>query len=238
LKTYQTIPIEECNDPLADIPAEPFSFTQPHPYFALEAPYGETSPWKLRQHVLDALLQAHDELDVLRPGWRLKLFDAYRPVPVQAFMVWREFRVQAELAGRSLASYRDPAGLKEHDPELYEVLAAKVFEFWGVPSDDPHTPPPHCTGAAVDLTLEDASGQEIDMGGQIDETTGRSYPDHYANATSPLIHAFHENRVLLNKVMASAGFCRHGNEWWHFSLGDQMWAWAQGKSVAIYGRVV
>ena len=74
------------------------------------------------------------------------------------------------------------------------------------------------------------------MGGRIDETTERSYPDHYASATPPLMQAFHERRVLLNKVMTSAGFCRHGNEWWHFSLGDQMWAWALGKSVAIYGR--
>lgn len=238
MKNYQAISIEECSDPLVAIPSQPFSFTQPHPYVALEAPYGETSPWMLRQRVLDALLQAHDALDARRPGWRLKLFDAYRPVPVQAFMVWREFRRQADLVGRSLACYRDPGELQVHDPALYAVLATKVFEFWGVPSDDPRTPPPHCTGAAVDLTLQDASGGEIDMGGQIDETSERSYPDHYANAASPPIRDMHENRVLLNKVMVSAGFCRHGNEWWHFSLGDQMWAWAQGKSAAIYGRAV
>ena len=236
MKNYQAVPIVECHDPLVAIPREPFCFTQPHPYVALEAPYGKTSPWMLRQRVLDALLQAQHELDAHRPGWRLKLFDAYRPVPVQVFMVWRAFQLQAELAGRSLASYRDPGELKQHDADLYEVLATKVFEFWGVPSDDPLTPPPHSTGAAVDLTLQDALGQEIDMGSPIDETTERSYPDHYANAASPLMRDFHENRVLLNKVMVSTGFSRHGNEWWHFSLGDQMWAWARGESVAIYGR--
>lgn len=238
MKTYQAIPIEECHDPLVDIPVQPFAFTQPHPYAALEAPYGGTSPWMLRQGVISALLKAHDELDTRRSGWRLKLFDAYRPVPVQAFMVWREFRLQAERAGCSLFSCRDPAELKERDPELYGVLATRVFEFWGVPSDDPRTPPPHSTGAAVDLTLQDASGQEVDMGGEIDETTERSYPDHYVNAASPSMRAFHENRVLLNAVMTVAGFSRHGNEWWHFSLGDQMWAWAQGASAAIYGRAL
>ena len=236
MDTYRAIPIEECNDRLVGIPAEHFCFTQPHPYVALAAPYGETSPWMLRQRVLDALLQATDELEAHRPGWRLKLFDAYRPVPVQAFMVWREFGLQAERAGQSLAAYRDPHELQEHDPALYEALATRVFKFWGVPSDDPRTPPPHCTGAAVDLTLEDASGREIDMGSQIDETTERSCPDYYAHAASPLAQAFDENRALLNAVMASAGFCRHGNEWWHFSLGDQMWAWASGKPAAIYGR--
>ena len=233
---YKAIPIEECGDPLVDIPAELFAFTQPHPYVVLEAPYGGTSPWMLRQRVLEALLRAQDALEVCRPGWRLQLFDAYRPLPVQAFMVWREFRLQAELAGRSLAAYRDLAEVKEQNPDLYGVLAAKVFEFWGMPSDDPRTPPPHSTGAAIDLTLRDRCGQEIDMGSPIDEASGRSYPDHYVHATSPLTRAFHDNRMLLNAVMTSAGFSRHGNEWWHFSLGDQMWAWAYGKSAAIFGR--
>ena len=236
MKNYQAIAIEECKEPLVEIPTKAFSFTQPHPYVVLEAPYGELSPWMLRQQVLAALHRAQDELNTLRPGWRLKLFDAYRPVPVQAFMVWREFRIQAERVGRSLTAYGEASALHARDPGLYELLAAKVFEFWGVPSEDPLTPPPHSTGAAVDLTLQDALGQEIDMGSPIDETTERSYPDHYADATTPLMRTFHQNRELLNQVMASAGFCRHGNEWWHFSLGDQMWAWAQGKATAIYGR--
>lgn len=233
---YQTIPIKECGELLLDIPAGPFALTNPHPYVELEAPYGETSPWRLRQRVIEALLRAHDELEACRPGWRLKLFDAYRPVPVQAFMVWREFRLQAERAGKSLATYRDPTELKQRDPDLYRVLATKVFEFWSVPSDDPRTPPPHSTGAAIDLTLQDESGRERDMGSPIDETSERSYPDHYAPATLPGMQVFNENRMILNQVMTSAGFCRHAHEWWHFSLGDQMWAAQRGEAVAIYGR--
>lgn len=235
MKTYQTIAIEECAEPVVPIPDEPFAFTRPHPYAALGAPYGEISPWMLRQGVVDALRRAQAELHRLAPGWRLKLFDAYRPVPVQAFMVWREFQHQAGLAGRSLASYGEASELQAGDPDLYRLLAGKVFEFWGVPSDDPLTPPPHSTGAAVDLTLEDASGRQIDMGSPIDEASERSYPDHYANAASPPLRAVHHNRLLLDRVMVSAGFCRHGNEWWHFSRGDQMWAWTLGKASAIYG---
>ena len=52
MKTYQAVPIDECNDPLVDIPAVPLCFTQPHPYVVLQAPYGATSPWMLRQRVL------------------------------------------------------------------------------------------------------------------------------------------------------------------------------------------
>jgi len=236
MNPYQSVPIEECNDPLVGIPAEPFAFTRPHPYALLGAPYGDASPWMLRRRVLAALLQAADALNARRPGWRLKLFDAYRPLPVQSFMVWREFNLQAERAGRSLAPYRNPAELQAREPELYAALAATVFEFWGIPSDDPRTPPPHSTGAAVDLTLQDAAGHELDMGCPIDETTARAYPDHYAGATSPEMCGFHERRMLLHEVMAAAGFNRHGNEWWHFSLGDQMWAWARGERAAIFGR--
>ncbi|MDJ0538955.1 MAG: M15 family metallopeptidase, partial [Microcystis sp. M53603_WE2] len=39
------------------------------------------------------------------------------------------------------------------------------------------------------------------------------------------------------KVMEEAGFSRHKGEWWHFSLGDQMWAWSLDRAYAIYGRV-
>ncbi len=237
MKTYRAIPIEECNDPLVAIPPGVVAFTTPHPYVTLGAPYGAASPWMLRRRVLAALLQARDELGARRPGWTLKLFDAYRPNSVQAFMVWREFGRQAEQAGRSLAAFGGAAELRQRDPDLYEVLATRVFEFWGVPSDDPRTPPPHSTGAAVDLTLLDAAGCEVDMGCPIDETTERAYPDHYARASSPPLRHYHEHRVLLGEVMRSAGFSRHANEWWHFSLGDQMWAWATGAPVATYGRV-
>ncbi len=236
MSTYHTIPIAECHDPLVAIPAGTFVFTEPHPYVALGAPYGAAAPWMLRRRVLDALLQAQATLQRLRPGWRLKLFDAWRPLPVQAFMVWREFGIQAERAGHSLAPYCTAHELAQRDPALHAELAARVFEFWGLPSDDPRTPPPHSTGAAVDLTLVDASGHEVDMGCPIDETTERAYPDHFSHAATPALRACHENRQLLDAAMRSAGFIRHANEWWHFSCGDQMWALAAGEPCAIYGR--
>jgi D-alanyl-D-alanine dipeptidase len=235
MRDYQSIPIEDCGEPLVAIPAA-FAFTTPHPYAALDAPYGGATPWRLRQGVADALLCAQQALAARRPGWRLRIFDAWRPVAVQAFMVWREFGLQAERHGRSLADCTSPAELERRDPALYAELARTVFEFWGVPSEDPRTPPPHSTGAALDVTLEDAAGKEIDMGCPIDETTVRAYPDHYAAATDPAGRACHEHRALLHEVMSGAGFARHANEWWHFSRGDQMWAWTRGEAKAIYGR--
>lgn len=236
MPSYRSVPIVECGEPLVAIPRDAFGFTDPHPYVVLGAPYGRISPWQLRKSVLAALLAAQGCLGELQPGWRLKLFDAYRPLAVQSFMVWREFCRQASLDGASLAAFRDPAALAARDRPLYDRLAATVFTYWGIPSDDPRTPPPHSTGAAVDLTLEDASGAEADMGSPIDETTERSDPDHFRNAAEPRLRAAHERRELLHAVMAAAGFVRHANEWWHFSLGDQMAAGRSGKPHASYGR--
>ncbi|MRR52110.1 MAG: D-alanyl-D-alanine dipeptidase [Rhodocyclaceae bacterium] len=237
MQTYRSVPMEECHDPLVPIPSGRVVVTEPHPYVLLGASYGEASPWMLRRGVLDALLAAQDALEARQPGWRLKLFDAYRPVAVQAFMVWSEFRRLAALADEDLMDCAAPADLQFRLPDLYDRLAPTVFEFWALPSDDPRTPPPHSTGAAIDLTLQDAAGREVDMGSPIDETTERSHPDYYARATSPQQAAFHKHRELLNDVMTSAGFRRHGNEWWHFSRGDQMWAWTEGAAQAFYGRV-
>ncbi|MBX7126124.1 MAG: peptidase M15, partial [Cyclobacteriaceae bacterium] len=74
-----------------------------------------------------------------------------------------------------------------------------------MPSRDPKTPPPHSTGAAVDLTLQDADGRAADMGCPIDETTDRAFPAHYASAGDPASRAIHVRRELLNEVMAGAG---------------------------------
>lgn len=236
-KSYLAVPIAECDEPLVGIPTTACAFTHPHPYAILGAPYADVSPWQLRRGVVPALLDAGRHLAARRPGWQLKLFDAYRPVPVQAFMVWREFEIQAAGLGLSLAAYGSPADLACRAPDLYDQLARTVFVFWSMPSDDPRTPPPHSTGAAIDLTLLDEQGQDVDMGGAIDETTARSYPEYYANAVSPDAGLYHERRQLLNDVMSTAGFSRHANEWWHFSLGDQMAAHAKGSAQAIYGRV-
>jgi D-alanyl-D-alanine dipeptidase len=232
MRPWLAVPINDCGEPLVAIPPEVFAFTDPHPYAAVGAPYGgATKPWRLRQGVLAALVAAQAALDVRRPGWRLKLFDAYRPIPVQSFMVWQEFLKQARLAGVSLDGCDNPQMLQASEPALHDRLAATVYEFWALPSDDPATPPSHSTGAAIDLTLQDDAGRELDMGCPIDETTARAYPDHYARSA----HLAHTHRVLLNDVMTAAGFCRHPNEWWHFSLGDQMWAW-MNATTARYGR--
>ncbi|MGB3137053.1 MAG: M15 family metallopeptidase [Nodosilinea sp.] len=233
MKPYQTIPICDCGEALVPIEDERVSLVQPHPYQLLGAPYGKQSPYVLRAGVLTALLQAQNLLLQRRQGWKLEIFDAFRPLAVQRFMVERTFLERVQAWGWSLEALTEA----QRDTVMDEVI-----QFWAVPSDDPTTPPPHSTGAALDVTLVAANGAVIDMGSPIDEVSPRSHPDHFAYSTSPDLQQFHTPRALLNQVMEAAGFRRHPNEWWHFSLGDQLWAWQRQQEtgrkdfLAHYGR--
>ena len=233
LRPWSPIPIRDCGEPLQELPPL-LQRIEPHPYVAVGAPYGEgVSPFRLRSGVLQRLLASQCWLQQERPQLRLAIFDAWRPLPVQRYMV--DFTIASECAARGLdPSVASPA---------VEAVVAEVGRFWAPPSEDPATPPPHSTGAAVDLTLADADGGLIDMGSAIDAIGAVSEPDHFlslAQGCSPdeqeRYRLWHERRSLLRSALQSAGFAQHPNEWWHFSHGDQLWAWRTGQVSAIYGR--
>lgn len=236
VKPYHAVAIADSGEPLVPIPKEALALVSPHPYMAVGAPYGDKSPFFLRQGVLMRLLAAQAELQRHQPDWRILVFDAYRPVAVQRYMVDHTF--QEVLAARNLTLSQLTAADRQE-------LMTLVLEFWAEPSPDPATPPPHSTGAAIDVTLVDATGQEVDMGSPIDELSPRSHPNYFATSPDASEQIYHRHRQLLHDCMAAAGFIRHPGEWWHFSYGDQMWAWLkrQGASnpvstlCACYGRV-
>lgn len=216
MKPYQQISIYESGEPLVPIPVAEFAVEQPHPYVRLGAPYGSKSPYYLRQTVLDKLRLAQTRLQQEKPGWQIQIFDAYRPIAVQQFMVDYSLRQMAEATGLN------PNQLTEAQRH---TLLEQVHQFWATPSANPQTPPPHSTGAAVDITLIDAAGGVVDMGSPIDEMSPRSYPNYYAQPHNSEADQFHAHRQLLQRIMLQAGFEQHPQEWWHFSSGDQLWAW-------------
>ncbi|MEM9568470.1 MAG: M15 family metallopeptidase [Cyanobacteria bacterium P01_E01_bin.34] len=232
-KPYHSIPIAECGEPLQELPAD-FLRLQPHPYIAVGANYGGTSPFVLRQAAVAKLDRAQHFLRQQHPDWTLLVFDAFRPIAVQQYMV--EYTYRQLLIDRHLQL--DALTSQQHDAVMNQVL-----EFWALPSSDPATPPPHSTGAAIDLTLADGQGNAIDMGSPIDEISERSHPYHFRGSSSPEEQQFHHHRTLLFDAMESADFIGHPNEWWHFSYGDQIWAWQRHErfgetQCAIYGAVV
>jgi zinc D-Ala-D-Ala dipeptidase len=219
---YRDVPIQECGEDLVSLPPDEMNRIDPHPYAALGAPYENTSPFMVRTGVLERLRQAQTNLQTHYPDYRLQIFDAYRPVAVQQFMV--DWTFQQQLAIHQLKA-------SELTPEQHQKILETVYQFWAVPSNNPATPPPHSTGAAVDLTLVDLEGNPLNMGSDIDEISERSYPDYF----SSINNTFHHNRMILKTTMLSAGFNQHEREWWHFSYGDQLWAFDQKQPTAIYG---
>ncbi|MFZ9230155.1 MAG: M15 family metallopeptidase, partial [Prochlorococcaceae cyanobacterium] len=234
-RPWSPIPIRDCGEPLQLLP-EALLRIEPHPYVAAGAPYGEqASPFRLRSGVIERLLEAQRWLQGQQPVLRLAIFDAWRPLVVQRYMV--EFSIVSECEARGL----DPTVMSAER----DAVVADVGRFWAPPSDDPATPPPHSTGAAVDLTLVDADGVVVAMGSEIDALGAVSEPDHYLEVAELLPDGdqrrqallWHGHRQLLGEAMAAAGFVRHPNEWWHFSWGDQLWAWRHGPArQACYGR--
>ncbi len=226
-KAWLNIPIRECGEALRPIPRAHFAFVDPPPYARLGAPYGEADPHQLRSGVLQRLLQVQAALGQSHPGWKLLIFDAYRPNAVQQFMVDHTYAECLRTEGL------DPAALSA---ERRAALWQRVYRYWAIPSEEPGSPPAHSTGAAVDLGLLDGEGREVDMGTPIDEFSERAAPDHFALSGDPLEQRAHARRQLLRGLMEAAGFVQHPAEWWHFSHGDQLWAWRCGADHARYGR--
>lgn len=225
MRPWSDRPIHDNGEPLVALPPTLLRL-EPHPYVAAGAPYGPgADPFQLRSGVVDRLLAAQQDLQVRQSDLRLAIFDAWRPLAVQAYMV--EQAVTAEINRR---------GIDRADREQVAAVRQAVGRFWAPPSPDPSTPPPHSTGAAVDLTLASQSdGAPLAMGGEIDAVDVISEPDHYAAAAPGSEGAlWHQRRHLLASVMQSAGFAQHPNEWWHFSHGDQLWAWRSAAGCAIY----
>ena len=227
MRPWSPIPIEECGEPLQALPSALLRM-EPHPYMALGAPYGASgNPFQLRLGVVQRLLDAQQRLIEHDPSLRLSIFDAWRPIAVQAFMV-----------DHSIAELCRARGVEVCSGDAFDQVVADVGRFWAAPSRDPMTPPPHSTGAAVDLTLSSSDGTPLAMGGEIDAIGAVSEPQHYAGREDSEARRWHQRRQLLAEVMGAAGFAQHPNEWWHYSFGDQLWAWRRGEAVALYAEAV
>lgn len=78
---------------------------------------------------------------------------------------------------------------------------------------DPRRGSPHSRGAAIDLTLVDENGMDLDMGTGFDAFTPLS---HHGNREISV--EAQKNRILLMGIMTTAGWDFFRNEWWHYQL--------------------
>jgi len=232
LATRGQIPITECSDPLVEVDTKILR-VQPHPYQTCGAPYGKVSPFFLRDDVRTRLLAAQDELSIQFPKARLIIYDGYRPLEVQEYMVNYTMKELAE---------KDHVDISKASAEVRQHYLNVTLKVWALPNFDPKCPPPHSTGAAVDVLIIDGSGKPFDFGAEFDEPSDRILPNYYKDKSDPASTQFHRNRDILNNVMSKQGFVRLSGEYWHFSYGDQYWGLVQQlvypdqKITALYGR--
>lgn len=157
-------------------------------------------------------------------GLELYLFDAWRPRGVQAYFhdVWMPQELQKR-------------GVTLSGPALLE----EVERYWAAPTDDPASPAPHATGAAVDLSLRWKDGELLWMGSLFDDVTPLAHRDRFEKLDDKNLSFSDDearaNRRLLHWLMVEEDFAGHPDEWWHFSWGDQMWAALTGAPAAHYG---
>ena len=227
MKIWNKIPIKDNGDKLIAIPSY-LNFLDPHPYFHLGAPYKDkTSIWKLREEVVNRLVKANNYL-ISKNSFYLLIYDSWRPLEVQEFMFKRAFLLECEKLDID-------ASLE--NMKSYPSILKKVEKFWAYPSFDSRCPPPHSTGGALDVCLSDKEGNLIEMGSKVDQMDETSNPDFYANKNNKQAIIWDSRRNLLREIMTKFGFAQHPNEWWHFSYGDQLWAWKNKKENAIYGKI-
>ena len=142
-----------------------------------------------------ALKQAANELFV--QGYRLKVFDAYRPASaVKHFVLW---------------------GIEDTDvrmkPYFYpDLVKQELFRKGYIAARSSHS-----RGSTVDLTLLDmSSGKEADMGSPFDFFGPVSHPD-----CKDVTEEQYRNRMTLRNAMLRNGFLPIDCEWWHFTLANE-----------------
>jgi D-alanyl-D-alanine dipeptidase len=72
---------------------------------------------------------------------------------------------------------------------------------------------PHCRGVAIDLTLVDKDGNELEMGSDFDE-----FSDLASHNCEKISDIAKRNRLLLLDIMTNAGFDFYSKEWWHYQM--------------------
>lgn len=149
----------------------------------------------LTKEAARALRDVSNEMMV--QGYRLKVFDAYRPLcAVKRFILW---------------------GIEDQDIRMKEYFypqlqKQELFEKGYIAKQSSHS-----RGSTVDLTLLDMrTGKELDMGSPFDLFSEISHPD-YQGVTQEQ----YANRMALRRAMIRGGFEPIDCEWWHFTLAQE-----------------
>ena len=162
----------------------------------------------LTRRAADSLRAVSD--DLVKQGYRLKIYDAYRPQKgVDHFVRWGN-----DVKDTLMKRYFYPNECKD-SLFIKEYIATRSG---------------HSRGSTLDLTLFDMrTEKEVDMGGTFDWFGRESHPDYCGDPESgkwkaesgKLTKEQFENRMILRRAMMAHGFKPYESEWWHFTLKNE-----------------
>ena len=168
-------------------------------------------PIFLRKSVCEKIYKLAE--DLLKENLRIKIYDAYRSKEEQE-QSWKK---------RLEETKKENPGLPPEEIErLTNLKVANPKDLKNVGG--------HQTGGAIDLTITDLDGNELDMGTKYEEYNENT-KTYSKNINSNVI----KNREILLNKMQKLGFANFPAEWWHFCYGDKMWAAYKSKKAAFYG---
>jgi D-alanyl-D-alanine dipeptidase len=173
---------------------------------------------------------AYERFRLLRSGaaQRLALAAEQLPAGLRLAVVegWRHPEIQRQMHAATRARFEG-----EH-PEWTPRQVSRATNRFSAPMDR-RVPPPHTTGGAVDVHLVDEADQILDFHSPYALFDRRSAPA-LASGLSPEAE---RNRAILREAMLASGFTNYPAEWWHWSYGDQAWAYRGGHPAACYAAI-
>jgi len=214
--TYQeliSIPVGENNEPLVDVRTYDSSITTQY----TKQEKIEMFPFTgntifVRDSVAKKLAKANKNLSKYG-NFKLKVVSGYRHPKVQRKYFEKKYNQ-----------------LKVLYPHLDdEELKNLTHNFIAVPEVAGHP-----TGGAVDVTIVDENGKELDMGTKIGDF---SDPEKIKTFAKGISKEQLKNRLFLHDIMVNEGFAPFYGEWWHFSYGDREWAYFYGKKQSLYSPI-
>lgn len=153
-----------------------------------------------RRSAVQALVKART---CLPPGWNFKVWDMHRTREVQVAMI-KSFRERIR---------------SKHPDWTDRAVMREVYNFAAKAKHKVRRPDCHRNGGAVDLTIVDECGREIDMGTSHDDLTEKARFDYFETLMNPSDHdrVIAANRGVLKRVMEVGGYEGLPGEWWHWS---------------------
>lgn len=176
------------------------------------ARFDYTRETMVRLTVAEILVRAAESLPA---GYRLGVIEGWRPLYIQR----RMYRFVWDM-------------MRQDNPQWSEARLRRVVNRYTAPVIT-RVPPPHTTGGAVDVNLIGMDASPLDHISPYGSTDVKGFE---LNAPG-LDEGARRNRDILAAALSTAGLTNYPSEYWHWSYGDQGWAYRGGHEHAIYSAI-